>query len=871
VGVVSQLVEAINDRVASLGPRTSPMGVALTPFCYVQTHHIFDHMETLGTARTPVYNEVVTTNQLSPFTYGGQTIHPVLTRDFFDLLDQKLLDITPYFVNNSTNWVDGEGTLNKWFWQSITNRPTGDYGAIQDPLVNPGWAYWKTDWWWTSRRILEHGYELPATYPTVITPGIDVPGTNFDRWVGIDFPTNYPYLTPAQVMTNAHIGFLAFPPSTNDEFGLIIDGGYDFFTRQPFTTNPAVVWEMTYAPTNGNAGRWVTHTIQPFKEFIVDSRPVWRTIAPSGTTASVTFDATGIALVNAIAATHQMTATQAQHVAASTGADVPANATWIEVDDVSGIAGVAPTGTTIALVYPQQHSFGPFPNFASAYDINERVDYLRQLVWTTNPNWAWSDQQGTTTVGSKDTVYSVDHPSSGSPWVNMDDTWNGMFPPTWGVAPWENLPSPDGAPWRSYYDAISFDGAYNVQTNGYQGPPRYSWLWTGSIDWEETVGFGEPTKLYTGMEGINWDEVYEQNPWLPGQYQIYGQDDGSGGPLDASPSFLRSSGIRWSMDDVTAVLGSLSVWTGANHETDFYTATVYTLPDYPIKFWYATGANNNSNDYSGRIDPSHFVAQAVGFVGSKTNGFVNCQTNVTYGPMATIYTSSTENDEPTNIVTYVLPGECIQTVGWIEGWVMWIYGPMPITWIQNIYYPPTTVTVARGVFDPTLIYCSYITNSFPVTYVVTNKNSTAWLGLPKAQDPLLAGVDCYVSVSTNISTVDLDSEQVLVWDTIHVYWALTRYDGHNFMAGYLNPAEPDYSYSTNYRYASAYVTNTIPVTNITSVIIRWAPSGTTNVGETESITYSGFQKQDASGATNATVIALPPLLKWDVPGGYKRR
>ena len=848
VGVVSQLVEAINERVASLGPRTNQMGVALTPFCYVQTHRIFDHMETLGTARTPVYNEVVTTNQLSPFTYGGKTIHPVLTRDFFDLLDQKLLDITPYFVDASTNWVDDAGTLNKWFQQSITNRPTVLIAAIPSPLVNPGWAYWKTDWWWTNRGMLEHGYELPAGYPTVITPGIDVPGTNVDRWVQIDFPTNYPYLTPAQVMTNAHIGFLAFPPSTNDEFGLVLDGGYDFFTRQPFTTNPAVAWEMTYAPTNGDAGRWVTHTIQPFKEFIVDSQPVWRTLAPSGTTASVTFDATGIALVNAIVATHQMMVTQTQHVAASTGADVTANATWIEVDDVSGIAGVAPTGTTVSLVYTNQHSFGPFPNFASAYDINERVDYLKQLVWTTNPYWAWVTPYVSRQQGSYDFLSTNDVPTAGSPWTYMSEDWDGMFPPSWGIDPWAAFPSPADCPWRPWYDAVTFINGTDVDAPEPTGAPRYSWTWEWHIDWEEKVDFSTPVFVDYSLTTVNWEEIYAQYPWFPGQFQI------------DNPSFGRSSGVSWTRDIVTAIDDSYFEWTGCSHETDFYIAYVYTRPDYPIKFWSSVGPHSDDHCFSTRVDPSHSVTSAVGFVGDKVAFNFNGVTNITRGPFVSTYTNYPDIDAPSSTVTYVMSAGT-QTVGNVTVIDNW-YGTG-----HNEYYRfsfPDPLPTLQQTPSGGVVYLSYATNAITVSHTTSHVYSDAATSMPKAQDPPVAGVTAWTSIETNITTVTLSDAASLIQINKDVY-------SQNYDIWSLETSVYAYTETSANDLGTLPVANDVPVTNITAHVIRWAASGTTNIGYTLDILYEGTQKQDGYGATNATVLSLPPLLKWDVDGGYKRR
>lgn len=286
-----QLFEAVQERCWAVTNRMTPPNIVETWSVQIGfTNQIFTrdyltndvpplYKTVTYTNRLPWYATVVTTNVCTNVTYNISDIDPntvgnssfvpftnnpstvtlslPITRGFITGLDNKMFAITPYYVD--LTMTNEYGKFDDWFKRKVNlmvRSPAdpppdgggyawqiqpygGDVGTMPvDVIGKYTWRYyadnhvpavytdWRTDWGFNSHTMY---------YP-------QYPNINYDQFVTEQYPEYYPMLSPATVITNAHIGYC-----TNvfkDVFGHITNG-VAYFTRQPLATTEWTLWQAT--------------------------------------------------------------------------------------------------------------------------------------------------------------------------------------------------------------------------------------------------------------------------------------------------------------------------------------------------------------------------------------------------------------------------------------------------------------------------------------------------------------------------------------------------------------------------------------------------------------------------------------------------
>ncbi len=252
--VSKQLWEATDERVRTMG--TNGFNVEDTWSIWSSSN---------GTST------ITTTNQFDSFTFMGKTIKPTMSRSEIAAVDAALFTMTPNFV--SVNEYSN-GSYNAWFARSYLTSNyvaesilvTGNGGAAtgalgrypkngngynqsgsgwlmtRDPNRSPGeFLYYSGEEW---NCYGGDGNPLPNTwagfgFPGSVTVALDPPHYE----IVTNYPHDYPYSTPAEIMLGAKIGFVT--NITTNAFGFVT-GGDAHFTRQPAHTVDLVMAQAAY-------------------------------------------------------------------------------------------------------------------------------------------------------------------------------------------------------------------------------------------------------------------------------------------------------------------------------------------------------------------------------------------------------------------------------------------------------------------------------------------------------------------------------------------------------------------------------------------------------------------------------------------------
>lgn len=279
IGVISQLWESVQERCYILSDKISPLSIVEN--WAIQdgySNYVWDSTWTVGTNtytkvmtnRYAHYTTITTTNQIGPYTFAisnspyaswfvpfstnysattNITIDLPVTHAFMSTLDNKIFEMTPYFVN--TNFAIN-GNYNAWFNGDFSNpieiiehHTWFPYQYVQIPYES-----------WTGATKRNYLVRVVGPWDAgVFTKYFGYPsgdlGSLWDddldtyiRYVSTfyryELPTNFPMLSVAGVMKNANIGYttnLIYDCHTN------IIGGQAYFTRVPANTNTWILWE----------------------------------------------------------------------------------------------------------------------------------------------------------------------------------------------------------------------------------------------------------------------------------------------------------------------------------------------------------------------------------------------------------------------------------------------------------------------------------------------------------------------------------------------------------------------------------------------------------------------------------------------------
>lgn len=510
IGAISQLVEAVQERCVALSNKgVGPLRIvetwtvqtgytnAITPW-YTNGAYAFD-----TTNRLPCYTNLVTTNCLGSFVWQdatgtNHTLSVPITQSFVTNFDAKLFEITPFFV-------DTNRAVASW-WDAATI--TTDYRRIylDDVDINSdGSPKYRLGYYVVTESEMYGDGEWIFGYPNDLgeSPYIDADGI-----VNVDFNhvsyahSDWPYLCPAAVMSNAAIGYVR--DLQYDAAGLVTNGAA-YFTRQPQTAGNWVLWQAVC----GVDGWWESRTMASFDRRYYDAepRPVFKTVFgpdtnPPAMYLDVLLEGTGFVDFNdPDYANEQVVRVVGESITISSSNE-PSSVMWFRVEN-GQVVGNAPTGTTITLMWTNYHSFGAVPYNLQAKDIDERCAYLRQLIWTTSTNMSWTNQS----YQAYDN-YGIYHTSSGD--RSIHDYYRTTVPDDWTNAWWQVTDTYAHPEWRVYYISDFFyDSFWAPNFDKYSPGNQDEWLkaygLTNSIT--EHTWYAGDTYGIAPRVGLTWDRI----------------------------------------------------------------------------------------------------------------------------------------------------------------------------------------------------------------------------------------------------------------------------------------------------------------------------------------------------------------------------
>lgn len=272
IGVVSQLFEAVQERCLVV-PEVAPLSIVedwTIQDGYSNTVQVmtWGTNSVTWTNRMPHYLTIRTTNQIgdisvtisnsayatwfvplqtnNPSATTNVTLSFPVTHAFVTTMDDKMFEMTPYFVN--TNFAVG-GKFDTWFRGDFCNPTVIDsywLNNIKMPYEQWGGIYTTT----------KKNYDISRDWPFAVTftrywgyPQGNQGQTwdptygylrGVDHFYYFSLPDDFPMLSKAGVMKNASIGFvtnLVYDIYTN------VTGGQAYFTRTPANTNSWNLWQ----------------------------------------------------------------------------------------------------------------------------------------------------------------------------------------------------------------------------------------------------------------------------------------------------------------------------------------------------------------------------------------------------------------------------------------------------------------------------------------------------------------------------------------------------------------------------------------------------------------------------------------------------
>lgn len=171
----------------------------------------------------------------------------------------------------------------------------------------------------------------------------------------------------------------------------------------------------TFAGTNGY---WLNRNIANYDRRYYDNDPFpyWKRIYPNGLSSN---ELTNVVInIHAVGSKFQWGTPDSLGEQAGVPAfedltftysktNIPSTNRWFRTFDTqSVVTGYAPIGTSIILMWTNSHFYDLQPYILYAENINERVKYIQQLVWTTHANYQWYGYQDseTPTISSRTTI-----------------------------------------------------------------------------------------------------------------------------------------------------------------------------------------------------------------------------------------------------------------------------------------------------------------------------------------------------------------------------------------------------------------------------------------------------------------------------------
>lgn len=712
-----------------------------------------------------------------------------------------------------------------------------DHRAVLLHLYQPGFGLDPASLWIGYGRFdyyLPPGYGVPAGWYWVLQQSIwtvDPIGTNGIAWTSSLLSTNW------------------------------FHGLYDADPTPP----PAPFGGRSFASSNLI---WTSRTIAPFDARFYDDapRPFWCYQSPSNRV-PVSLEATGVGYIDF---SDEYAGNQAgREVSESivlTATNTPSAYRWTSVSSAD-LTGDAPRGATVTLLWTNQHAFGDAPYFLTAKDLDERAEYLRRLVWTSNPFWAWTNHVGVSFAGTNidNTYTNAGHDPN--VFDNRID-WEAAQPPTWGVSSWSNWVDPFvNIPWwTTSPDVYSIPGS--AITNPLSGVPRCTFSWITDLERIAGVEFRTPYVERADIL-VDWDDLHLFNPWWPGAFDVV-KDNLSGEP----PTQTVHSCQSWDGITVSAIIQTTNADVRRAHADDFYVRPS-TSTNARYGYLCGTDAGVFLTSTSALVSCSGPDRQNIP---SSTHSVDSSESSGQRPYLWPFWTTNRWVTDASNTSSTLLFGNSITVTNIIRLDDYYENAAPPPAYVfsgSQFFFPlqqtPTGQVWNGSEYVPNTTIPYSTTTFLPVSTNSTGYVATVWQTLPRATDPLTPGIDCWYSVSTNISTQSVEIAQI-VWTNISV-WARNTTRGaptwpNPWTNSLCNPLEwQDFVTNT---VTNTFTTNIVH-TNVSALLVRWDAPVDGPVAYSDFHLWHADQRQLQAIATNDFVHALDPIQRWNVPGGFRRK
>ena len=426
----------------------------------------------------------------------------------------------------------------------------------------------------------------------------------------------------------------------------------------------------------GTNGYWLNRNIANYdrRYYSTDPKPYWKRIFPTGLSSNVltnvviNIDAKGSKFdFSTPDSLGEQAVVPAEEYVEFTYSktNIPSTNMWFRTFDTqSVVTGYAPIGTSIVLMWTNSHFYDKLPYRLYAENINERVKYIQQLVWTTHTNYQWYGEQDDEVPSSSRNSFTGHWSGTNYNNTYKDPTYYGDYPysVSWifgitvsGVYTGNILP--DEATWQDYQDAPPYENAYrkfklwdgflwhwmdtpvpwqtnsairwtdkwNITASGF-GPlahqdirPDLNITMVQYLDIQETITYRTPYGPYSTDwlmslwkdGGPDPEAIYFASLW-PFFWEIRGEEDNIGYPVHGN-NLPTAIGEEWQSfvgeeNKTTLILTNIPTrknWgQGINHKVNYYSSTNISSIISPLRLSEVSTLNSNNNENVGKKEVS---------------------------------------------------------------------------------------------------------------------------------------------------------------------------------------------------------------------------------------------------------------------------
>lgn len=686
VGICSQLFEAVDERCVAVGTQYVARPIIIQTFvCDWATDYVIG-TNVVGT-NTYVYTNavvlttnIVTTNCTGPFVYAGRdgplTAYPPVSQAFIAALDSKVASLLPYFVD--TQWYTAN-KFNDWF--SLTNSlgshpyeypmlnfpaacsnanighivsnavATWYFGTAAYDQITNGEAYYTrqpaaTNSWVLAEMYYDRAdaYDVSGFVNQNPTPSLN--GTYYR----VD-PDNDPY-----GFSGHGVPFYTNRYSSEETLCILRTSYFDtnrwwlhdaYFEYEyweqsptspsPIGTNWISITGNTNAPgmvTNSTSLSWQFRRLQDFDYRFYDAsvKPIIRyTVRQGGAAPAVDLNVFGNLIATSPEGGQAWIPKWPQNYPSVALGDNACGDQWFNVSNMVS-STVGSPGASITLMYTNYVLYGDQPFILNRVHVDERTKVLKQMLWTKNHFWYWTNslaavsdwmsEESTNVSNVYTNDYGHDETLPGTAWYAWayDQNYAG-YNPSWNGEDWYK---------QLLWWTMFFSGEPPI--------PRAWYAWLVFPHWDVTAGLGAPitvpnqrpsariiwigTNEYTETVDFTGQHFVREN-WPMQNNYIPDPDFNAGDPetykYDGSKTHLVAD-VQSNALIKSTIYVYTNITTNINHVVEWYTYGIYDATNRAPEYFESNGADNSPTELSSWYVFTNTAFDNITQVGTRTAG-----------------------------------------------------------------------------------------------------------------------------------------------------------------------------------------------------------------------------------------------------------